>query len=62
MDREAIKKKRDRSQALAVCRLILQYMPEFKMRKEDLRMFPETIVDNALQELGDSELPPGYEG
>jgi len=60
-DRETVKKKRDRSQALAVCRLILQYMPEFQMRKEDLRMFPDAIVADAFKELSDSELPPGYE-
>ena len=32
-DRDTIKKKRDRSQALAVFKLILQYMPEFEIKK-----------------------------
>jgi len=60
MDREAVKKKRDRSQAFAVCKLILQYMPEYEIKKEDLRMFPEAIIADALRELEDSDLPPGY--
>ncbi|CAB5154183.1 hypothetical protein D3OALGA1CA_4613 [Olavius algarvensis associated proteobacterium Delta 3] len=59
-DRDAVKKKRDRSQAMAVCKLILQYMPEFKIRKEELRMFPEDIIADALKQLNDSDLPPGY--
>jgi hypothetical protein len=59
-DREAVKKNRDHSQALAVCKLILQYMPEFEIRKEDLRMFPEAIVADAIQALDGLDLPPGY--
>jgi hypothetical protein len=60
IDREAVKKKRDRSQALAVCKLILQYMPEFELRTEDLRMFPEAVIADAIQVLDGSDLPPGY--
>lgn len=62
MDRDAVKKKRDRSQALAVCKLILQFMPEFAIKKEDLRMFPEAIIADAIKVLNGSKLPPGYEG
>jgi len=60
MDRDAVKKKRDRSQALAVCKLILQYMPEFEIKKEDLRMFPEAIISDAIQVLDGLDFPPGY--
>ena len=60
MDRDSVKKKRDRSQALAVCKLILQYMPEFEIKQEDLRMFPATIIAEAVQALDGSDLPPGY--
>jgi len=60
-DRDTIKKKRDRSQALAVFKLILQYMPEFEIKKEDLRMFPEAIVADTIEALNNSDLPPGYE-
>ena len=59
-DREAVRKKRDRSQALAICQLILRYMPEFEIKKEELRMFPEAIIADALAELESSNLPPGY--
>jgi hypothetical protein len=61
IDREAVKKKRDRSQALAVCKLILQHMPEFEFKKEDLHMFPEAIITDAFQALDGSVLPPGYD-
>ena len=60
-DRDTIKKKRDRSQALAVFKLILQYMPEFEIKKNDLHMFPEGIVANTIKVLNNSDLPPGYE-
>lgn len=60
-NREVIKKKRDFSQALAVGKLIFQYLPEFEIKKEDLRMFPENIIADALQVLHDATLPPGYE-
>ena len=48
------------SQALAVCKLILQYMPEFEIKQEDLRMFPEAIIADAIKVLDGSDLPPGY--
>jgi hypothetical protein len=59
-DRDAVKKKRDRSQALAVCKLIFQYMPEFEIKKEDLRMFPGAIIADAIKALNASNLPPGF--
>jgi hypothetical protein len=59
-DREPLKKERDRSQALAVCKLILQYLPEFKFEPEELRMFPKAIVSEAIQSINRSEIPPGY--
>ena len=60
MDRDAVKKKRDRYQALAVCKLILQYLPENEIKKKDLRMFPAAIIAEAVQVLDGSKLPPGY--
>jgi len=38
-------------QALALGKLIFQYLPEFEIKKEDLRMFPEDIIADAMQEL-----------
>lgn len=60
-DREAVKKKRDRSQALAVCKLILEFMPEFEFKQEDLRMFPEAITAGAVTVMDGLDLPPGYD-
>ncbi len=60
IDRDAVKKKRDRSQALATCKLILHYMPELEFRKEDLRIFPEALITDTIQVLGQAGLPPGY--
>ncbi len=60
IDRDPVKKKRDRSQALAVCKLILQYLPERQFKPEELRMFPKAIIDEAVQVFNRSELPPGY--
>ena len=61
VNREAVKKKRDQSQALAVCKLVIQLMPEFEFNKEDLRMFPEAIITDAVRVLQGSDLPPGHE-
>jgi hypothetical protein len=59
-NREDVKKKRDRSQARAVCKLIQGYLPEFQFRRDELRMFPKDIVSDAAQAMEDSDLPPGY--
>lgn len=60
LDRDPLKKKRDHSQALAVSRIILQYLPNFQFKPEQLRMFPKTLVAEAIKAFQDSELPPGY--
>jgi len=59
--REAVKKKRDRSQALAVCKVILKYLPEYQFRRDELRMFPEEIVSDAARTMENSDLPPGFD-
>jgi hypothetical protein len=61
-DRDPMKKRRDYSQAVAVCRLIVQYLPEFVFEPEALKMFPKAVVDQAAQTFGSNELPPGYDG
>jgi hypothetical protein len=60
MDREPVKKKRDRAQALTVSKIILQYFPGHQFNPEELRMFPKTLVAEAVKAFQDSELPPGY--
>ena len=61
-DREPVKKKRDYSQALAVCRLILQYLPQYPFSPDDLRMFPKDVVTDAFRAFIHQDLPPGYGG
>ncbi|WP_373499181.1 nucleotidyltransferase domain-containing protein [Desulfococcus sp.] len=62
VDREPAKKKRDYSQALAVCRLILQYLPQYPFTPEELRMFPRDVVTDAFRAFKNQDLPPGYGG
>ena len=59
-DREPIKRKRDRDQATAVCRLTLQYLPHLRFQPEELKMFPRSVVSAATAEIASSHLPPGY--
>jgi hypothetical protein len=62
VDREAVRKKRDYAQAVALCKLILRYLPEFEFKPEELRMFPRAVVAETLRTLEDMDLPPGYNG
>jgi len=59
-DRDTVKKKRDLHQAYAVCGLILQYLPEHEFNKQELRMFPQVLIEDIMEALNDVELPPGY--
>ena len=59
-DREPIKRKRDKEQALAVCLLVLHYLPHLAFTSEELKMFPKSVVTAAAEALKASELPPGY--
>jgi hypothetical protein len=59
-DREPIKRKRDRDQAIAVCRLVLQYLPNLRFEPAELKMFPKSIVSAAAAAIAGAELPPGY--
>ncbi len=60
-DREPIKRNRDRDQALAVCRLVLRFFPAHPFDPKDLRMFPKTVVEDAIAELENFPMPPGYD-
>ncbi|MBN1931794.1 MAG: nucleotidyltransferase domain-containing protein [Desulfobacterales bacterium] len=40
IDREPVKKERDRNQAVAVANLVNQFLPQYKFKKSELRMFP----------------------
>ncbi len=44
-DRQPVKKPRDRMQAMAVMKLIRQYLPQYKLTPSDLKMFPKDVVE-----------------
>ena len=58
-DREPVKKMRDRNQALAVVSLVLQHLPQYSFRPEELRMFPQDVIRRAQQVLDTEEILPG---
>jgi hypothetical protein len=60
-DREPIKRKRDKEQTLAVCMLVLHYLPHLQFASDELRMFPKSVVAVAAEALKASDLPPGYD-
>jgi hypothetical protein len=59
--REAVKKQRDHDQALVVAKLIVKYLPQYKFKATELRMFPKAILTEAEKDLSELELPPGFD-
>jgi len=43
-DREPVKKRRDKNQALAVFQLVIQYLPQYQFNPDELRMFPAEVA------------------
>jgi len=39
-DREPVKKQRDRGQAIAVGKLVIEHLPQYRFDASELRMFP----------------------
>ncbi|MGD9366531.1 MAG: nucleotidyltransferase domain-containing protein [Desulfobacteraceae bacterium] len=58
-DRDPVKKKRDHAQAMATCKIILHHLPKFQFKPQELRMFPKSVVEEAVNALRNTELPPG---
>ncbi len=52
-DRNAVKKQRDRTQALAVAELVKRYLPQHRFAISALRMFPKDVVAAALKTIKD---------
>ena len=48
-DREPVKKQRDRGQAVAVGRLVIEHLPQYRFDTSELRMFPLEIVQKATK-------------
>jgi len=55
LDRDPVKKIRDRSQCFAVVELLERYLPQYKFNEKQLQMFPKK-VRNLFKE----EMPPGF--
>jgi hypothetical protein len=53
--------KRDKEQALAVCMLVLHYLPHLQFASDELRMFPKSVVAAAVEAIKASGLPLGYD-
>lgn len=60
-DRGAAQRRRDHSQALMVCRLVLTYLPGLHFDFSELRMFPKAVVENTEAAIQRNEFPAGYE-
>lgn len=52
-NREPLKKKRDLDQGLVVASLLIKYMPQFRFTKNELRMFPAHVRDEAKKFIPD---------
>jgi len=60
VNREAVKKQRDHDQAIAVASLIVKYLPQFKFKASELRMFPKALLTEAAKSVSELELPSGF--
>jgi len=56
-----IKRRRDKEQALAVCLLVLHFLPHLPFAPDELRMSPKSVVAAAAEAIKASDLPPGYD-
>ena len=60
-DREPVKKVRDRDQAVAVAKLMLQYLPQYRFNAVELRMFPRDVVQSAERVVEELQSPAGLD-
>lgn len=56
-DREPVKKRRDRHQAITVAWIVSRYMPQHRFTASELRMFPKRIIDNAKDDIAALRMP-----
>jgi hypothetical protein len=60
-DREPIKKRRDKNQALAVFQLVVQYLPQYPFNPDELRMFPAEVAEMLKLLPESSRFPAGID-
>ncbi len=58
-DRDPLKKKRDRHQAMTVAGLVHSYLPQYPFVSEDLRMFPKKVFEAGSNEIKNQAPPAG---
>jgi len=58
-DRDPLKKKRDRHQAMTVAGLVHSYLPQYPFVSEDLRMFPQKVFEAGSNEIKNQAPPAG---
>jgi len=58
-DRSAIQKPRDAAQGVAVFEMIVDYLPQYKFRASELRMFPKKVIERVQKKLEKLALPEG---
>lgn len=61
VNREAVKKQRDHDQAIAVANLVVTYLPQYKFKASELRMFPKVILTEAEKSMSNLRLPSGFD-
>ena len=61
-DRDPVRRKRDRHQALAVAFLVARYLPGFPFAAADLRMFPKEVFHAASETIAAEAFPEGLDG
>ncbi len=59
LDRDPVKKKRDRNQAMTIISLVIQYLPQYPFQESELRMFPQKVVNEAKKKMMDLNPPVG---
>lgn len=60
-DREPMKKKRDRDQAVVVAYLVNRYLPQYNFSASELRMFPKRVLEAASAEISDQNNPLDFD-
>ncbi len=60
-DRDTMKRRRDQHQGIAVAKVILHYLPQYKFKQSALRMFPADIVKKATTSIKDMQVPSDFE-
>lgn len=59
-DREPMKRRRDKQQGIAIAKIVLNYLTQYKFDQEELRMFPASILERAAASIKDMQVPDDF--